>query len=87
MFIAFSLDCHDREAMSFVAEKRPLFHGDIIRLMDQTVTHRYGEFIEKLPKPIQWLTDQGPQYKAIQTVAYGNSWGFDVRTTDRKSVV
>lgn len=81
VFIAFSLDCHDREAMSFVAEKRPLFHGDIIRLMDQTVTHRYGEFIEKLPKPIQWLTDQGPQYKAIQTVAYGNSWGFDVRTT------
>lgn len=81
VFIAFSLDCHDREAMSYVAEKRPLFHGDIIRLMDQTVTHRYGEFIEKLPHPIQWLTDQGPQYKATETVAYGSAWGFDVRTT------
>jgi len=81
VFIAFSLDCHDREVMSFVAEKRPLFHGDIIRLMDQTVTHRYGKFAEKLPHPIQWLTDQGPQYKALQTVMYGAQWGFDVRTT------
>lgn len=81
VFVAFSLDCHDRESMSFVAEKRPLFHGDIIRLMDQTVTHRFGEFIEKLPHPIQWLTDQGPQYKAIQTINYGNSWGFEMRTT------
>jgi putative transposase len=81
IFTAFSLDCCDREVMSYVAEKRPLFHGDIIKLMDQTVTNRFGEYIEKLPHSIQWLTDQGPQYKAIQTVAYGLSWGFDVRTT------
>jgi transposase InsO family protein len=81
VFMAFSLDCHDRELMGFVAEKRPLFHGDVIKLMDQTVTHRFGEFIEKLPHAIQWLTDQGPQYKAIQTIAYGQAWGFDMRTT------
>lgn len=81
VFVAFSMDTCDREVMSYVAEKRPLFHGDIIRLMDQTVTHRFGEFIEKLPHPIQWLSDQGPQYKAIETVAYGEAWGFDVRTT------
>lgn len=81
VFVAFSLDCHDREAMSFVAEKRPLFHGDIIRLMDQTVTHRFGEFVEKLPQPIQWLSDQGPQYTALETTLYGSRWGFDVRTT------
>lgn len=79
--VAFSLDCCDREAISFVAEKRPLFHGDIIKLMDQTVTGRYGEFIEKLPHSIQWLSDQGPQYKAEQTRHYGAEWGFDVRTT------
>ena len=81
VFIAFSLDCCDREAMSYVAEKRPLFHGDIIRLMDQTVTHRFGEFVEKLPQSIQWLSDQGSQYKAIETVAYGTAWGFGVRAT------
>lgn len=81
IYIAFSLDCHDREVMSWVAEKRPLFHGDIIRLVDQTVTHRFGEFIQKLPHQIQWLTDQGPQYKAEQTIRYATEWGFDVRTT------
>ena len=81
IYVAFSLDCHDREAMSYVAEKRPLYHGDIIRLIDQTVTHRYGEFVQKIPRPIQWLSDQGPQYKAIQTVMYASNLGFDVRTT------
>jgi putative transposase len=81
VFVAFSLDCCDRELMSFVAEKRPLFHGDIIRLMDQTVTHRFGEFVEKLPYPIQWLSDNGPQFVALQTCSYGKSWGFDIRTT------
>jgi transposase InsO family protein len=81
LYVAFSLDCHDREAMSWVAEKRPLYHGDIIRLIDQTITHRFGEFVTKLPYPIQWLTDQGPQYKAIQTVLYASGFGFDVRTT------
>ncbi len=81
VFITFSLDCCDREVMSYVAERRPLFHGDIIKLIDQTVTHRFGEFVEKLPQAIQWLSDQGPQYKAIETVAYGSAWGFGVRTT------
>jgi transposase InsO family protein len=81
VFVAFSLDCHDREVMAYVAEKRPLFHGDIIRLIDLTVTHRFGEYVERLPQEIQWLSDQGPQYKATETVAYGASWGFDVRTT------
>jgi len=81
VFVAFSLDCHDREILSLVAEKRALFHGDIIRLMDQSVTSRFGEFVEKLPHEIQWLTDQGPQYIALQTKLYGAEWGFDVRTT------
>ena len=81
VFVAFSLDCHDREALSFVMEKRAMFHGDIIRLIDGSVTSRFGEFVEKLPHEIQWLTDQGPQYTAIQTKLYGADWGFDVRTT------
>lgn len=81
VYVAFALECHDREVLSFTAEKRPLFHGDIIKLMDQAVTSRFGEYVEKLPQKIQWLSDQGPQYKAIQTVTYGNQWGFEVITT------
>jgi putative transposase len=79
--VAFSLDCHDREAMSFVAEKRPLFHGDIIKLIDQTVTRRFGEYVEQLPHKVQWLTDQGPQYTCGETRKYGDAWGFEVCTT------
>lgn len=81
VFVAFALECHDREVLGFVAEKRPLFHGDIMKLMDLSVTSRFGEYVEKLPKKVQWLSDQGPQYKALQTVTYGTDWGFDVRTT------
>lgn len=81
VFVAFSLDCHDREVMSFKAERRPLFHGDIINLIDQTVTNRFGEYVLKLPHQIEWLTDQGPQYKSLATVQYGQSWGFKMITT------
>lgn len=81
VFVAFSMDCHDREVISFVSEKRHLFHEDIIRLIDQTVSARFGEYAEKLPGPIQWLSDKGPQYIANQTKQYAAEWGFDVRTT------
>lgn len=78
--VVFSLDCHDREAMSFIAEARPLNHYDIIKLMDKTVLHRFGD-IEKLPQTIQWLSDQGPQYICEDTKYYAKSWGFDPITT------
>jgi len=79
--VAFSLDCCDREAMSFVAERRALFHEDIIKLIDQTVTKRFGDYIEKLPHEIQWLSDRGPQYTAENTKAYAREWGFKPITT------
>ena len=64
VFVAFSLDCHDREAMSYVAQKRPLLHTDIILLMDETVFYRFGDNTQKLPRSIQWLSDNGGQYIA-----------------------
>jgi putative transposase len=79
--VAFSLDCHDREAMAYVMRPRDLTHHEIIELMDRTVTHRYGESIEKLPQPIQWLTDNGGQYVAEETRQYGEEWGFEVINT------
>lgn len=79
--VAFSLDCHDREAISFTAEARPLNHHDIIRLIDQTVTKRFGDYADKLPKPIQWLSDQGPQYTCVETKEYARDWGLEPITT------
>lgn len=81
VFVAFSLDCHDRESMAFVAQSRPLTHIDIIELMDKTVVHRFGAWAEKLTIPIQWLSDQGPQYIAHQTKDYAKEWGLDPITT------
>jgi len=79
--VAFSKDCHDRETIAFVAHARPLNRCDIIDLMDKTVVARFGECIDRLSHPIQWLSDQGPQYTAIKTVEYARSWGFTPITT------
>lgn len=79
--VAFSLDCHDREAMAFVARAHDLSHHDIIELMDSTVIHRFGHHAERLPHAIEWLSDNGPQYTAQATQAYGLEWGFAVCTT------
>lgn len=79
--IAFSLDCHDREIMGYVIQKRDMFHEDIIELIDRTVTKRFGDFVEKVPNEIQWLSDQGPQYTARNTKQYARDWGLLPVTT------
>lgn len=79
--VAFSLDCCDRENMAFVARPHDLTRHEIIELMDKTVVHRFGPSAEKIPHPIEWLTDNGGQYTAHETKAYGKEWGFIVRYT------
>lgn len=79
--VAFSLDCCDRENMAFVARPHDLSRHEIMELMDKTVVHRFGSCVERLPHPIEWLTDNGGQYTAKETKAYGKEWGFLVRNT------
>jgi transposase InsO family protein len=79
--VTFSLDCHDREAISWVAAARPLVHEDVMDLMDQTVVTRFGPNIGRLPHAIEWLSDNGGQYTAHETVQYGEQWGFRMCTT------
>lgn len=79
--VGFSLDCHDREALGYVAERRALFHEDIINLIDLTVTKRFGDYVEKVPREIQWLSDRGPQYTANNTKQYAKDWGLIPITT------
>jgi len=79
--VAFSLDCCDRESMAFVARPHDLTHYEIMELMDKTVVGRFGSSVEKLPSPIEWLSDNGGQYTAHETKAYGKEWGFIVRNT------
>lgn len=77
--VAFALDCCDREILGFIAKPRHLKAEDIQYLMLQSLEHRFGDI--KTPHPIQWLSDNGPQFIANDTKWLGKACGFDVRTT------
>lgn len=78
--VAFSLDTCDREAMRYVASTKGV-DGEMIRdLMIESVEYRFGD-VDKMPGPIQWLSDNGPCYTARKTVALGRALGFEVWTT------
>lgn len=84
VYFGFSIDCCDRELLAHVSSDSHLTRHSIIRLMDETIFHRFGN-VDHLPKSIQWLSDNGGQYTASETISYGRSWGFDVKTTPRYS--
>lgn len=80
VYCAFSLDCCDREVMSFVAESRPLRSVDIQELMIHSFEQRFGEGTSSLIR-LQWLSDNGPIYIAKETKTVGRALGFDIVTT------
>ena len=78
--VAFSLDCCDREAMSWVATTTAI-SGEMIRdLIVESVEKRFGT-VDRLPHPVQWLSDNGGCYTADETRGLGESLGFIVCTT------
>lgn len=76
--VAFSLDCHDREIITWVTSTRGIDGGLIRDLMTESVESRFGE---ELPFKVQWLTDNGPGYVARETVFFGRSLGLEICTT------
>ena len=79
--VAFSLDCHDREAMRFVATTGAIT-GEMVRdLMLETVSYRFGADARGVAAPLEWLTDNGPAYTAHETCEFGRSLGLLIRTT------
>jgi len=70
--VAFSLDCCDREAMSFVAIAGWI-NAEMVRdLMTQTMERRFGA-VDKLPHKIEWLTDNGKYYLAHDTMRFAQT--------------
>ena len=62
--VGFSLDCCDREVMSWVAADHHL-DGEAVRdLMAGAVDVRFGTTV--VPKPIEWLSDNGPPFTATK---------------------
>ena len=68
--VALALDCGDREAMGHVATTGGITAEDVQDLMVTTVEHRYGQ-VNRVPEPIEWLTDNGSCYTVRNTRASG----------------
>jgi putative transposase len=78
--VAFCMDCADREVLSYIATTGGI-HRDIIKdLMSEALEYRFG-MVDCLPRPIQWLSDNGPAYIAHETRDFAKSVGLEVCTT------
>jgi len=82
--IAFTLDCCDREAISWVATTGGIDSSDIRDLMVESVERRFG-LADRLPTPIQWLSDNGSPYTATDTRALARLIGLVPLTTPIES--
>lgn len=82
--VAFALDCCDREAMGYVATTGGITAEDVRDLMVATVEHRFGQ-VNRLPRTIEWLTDNGSCYTAHDTRRFARDLGLIPRTTPVES--
>ena len=64
--LGFALDCHDREVLAHVVAPRDLVGADIQRLMQRAVASRFGAG-QRPDVPLQWLSDTGSIYTALDT--------------------
>jgi putative transposase len=82
--IAFTLDCCDREAIAWVATTGGINSGDVRDLMIESVERRFG-LVNRLPLPIEWLSDNGSPYTARETRALAREIGLVPCTTPIES--
>ena len=82
--VGFALDCHDREALAHVAAVgRDLAGADIQELMRRAVAGRFGG--RRPPRPVQWLSDNGSIYTALETLVVAERLGLTPITTPAAS--
>lgn len=82
--VAFALDCCDREAMGHVATTEGIKSEDVRDLMVTAVEHRFG-LVNRLPKTIEWLTDNGSCYIAGDTRSFAREIGLEPLNTPVES--
>ena len=78
--VAFSLDCCDREVIGWVAANSHLDGSDVRDLIALSVDARFGG--PKAPKPLDWLTDNGPPYVANDTRSF--AWQCNLKPRNSK---
>jgi putative transposase len=77
--IAFTLDCCDREATFSVATTGGIDRGDIRDLMIESIEARF-RLVNRLPAPVEWLSDNGSPYTARETRARALEIGLLAKT-------
>lgn len=82
--VAFSLDCCDREVMSYVATTAGISSDMIKDMMLDAVMTRFGA-ADTVSPTIEWLSDNGPAYISRETRAFAKLLGLEVRTTPYRS--
>jgi putative transposase len=82
--VAFALDCCDREAIAHVATTEGIKSEDVQDLVITAVENRFGR-LNILPKPIEWLTDNGSCFVASNTKSLLLDIGMEPRTTPVRS--
>ncbi len=83
VWVAFSLDCCDRQVMSDIATAG--ISGVMIRVpIEETIESRFG-LVNRLPHRIEWLTDNGSAYTAHCTRNFALSVGLAVYSTPVQS--
>lgn len=82
--VTFSLDCCDREVMSYVATTTGISSDMVKDMMLDAVMNRFGAADTVFPK-IEWLSDNGPAYISRETRAFAKLLGLEVCTTPYRS--
>ena len=82
--IGFALDCHDRECLAHVAAARDLCTRDIQQLMHAAVATRFGTG-SRPDAPIQWLSDNGSIYTALDAACTAERLNLEPITTPAAS--
>ena len=82
--VAFSLDCCDREVLSYVATTAGISSDMIKDMMLDAVINRFGS-ADTVPNPIEWLSDNGPAYISQETREFAKLLGLEVCTTPYRS--
>ncbi|HET8655021.1 MAG TPA: IS3 family transposase [Longimicrobiaceae bacterium] len=81
--VGFALDCCDREALAWVAAPRDLTGEDIRLLMSRAVEQRFPT--GRTETAVQWLSDNGSIYTALETQIHAERLGLVPVTTPVRS--
>jgi putative transposase len=82
--LGFALDCHDRECLAWTAVPRDCTAREIQQLMHDAVVARFG-FGQRPAAPIQFLSDNGSIYTALDTICTAERLNLEPITTPKGS--